>query len=104
MSPVFELFLQSLSLFVEVAIPKIQNLFPKIYSFLIYDLVSDFDQLFLSCFIFKNHYHLVNDGGCPASTLIMFPVDLEDSSDAKKYKASATSSGYTFFFKRLRFL
>ena len=44
----------------------------------------------------------VNAVTLPASTLRMFPVDLPERSDAKKYTASATSSGYTLRFRRLR--
>ena len=44
----------------------------------------------------------VNDATLPASTFRMFPVDFAESSEAKKYTASAMSSGNTLRFRRLR--
>lgn len=43
--------------------------------------------------------HRVKDCTFPASTLMMFPVDFEEASEAKKYAASAMSSGSTDRFR-----
>ena len=49
-----------------------------------------------------SHVYRANAVTLPASTLMMFPVDFADRSDAKNSTASATSSGTTLRFRRLR--
>ena len=62
--------------------------------------------VFGDAFVGQREAHDVRQRGnavtFPASTFRTLPVDLPDRSDAKKYTASATSSGYTLRFNRLR--
>lgn len=54
--------------------------------------------------LYRVRFYRVKLCALPASTLMMLPVDFADMSDARKYTASATSSGNTdrFSMERLR--